>query len=177
MNMKNIAKMITLVIMLGIVTISCNKDDEEPNPVKSNTFTIDGTEYSLSAGFTEEYGGDATTGYNFDLIVHSSGLTATADGVTGQGEALYFELWSTSSTGLAAGTYTAAISEVPNTFTIGEAYINLNASTFSSDEYYEVTAGSVSISISGSTYTINFDLTLEGGKKLTGNYTGTLAAY
>ena len=177
MKLTNITKMLTLVIMLGIVTISCKKDEEPTPGAKTNTFSIDGTEYSLSDGFTEEYGGDATTGYNFDLIVHSSGLTSSANGVTGTGEALYFELWSTSDTGLANGTYSASLNAEPNTFTIGEVYINLNASTFDADESYEVSSGTVTISVSGSTYTINFDLTLTGNKKLTGNYTGTLSAY
>ena len=175
MKMTKIIKTTLLIAMLGIVFVSCKKDEEDPTPQKTNFFSIDGTEYSLSAGFTEEYGGSEATGYNFDLTVHSSGLTyREGDLISGQGEELYFELWSTSSTGLASGTYTSSISEAPNTYTYGEIYININAGDLSADAAYEATSGSVTITVSGSTYSVNFDLTITGGGKLTGNYTGAL---
>ena len=182
MNMIKFTKIILLVTMLGVVTISCKKDGEDPTPQKTNAFTIDGTEYSLSAGFTEEYGGSETTGYNFDLTVHSSGLTlldylGNEVNLTGQGEELYFELWSTSATGLTSGTYTVSTNEAPNTITYSEIYINLNASNGTADAGYEATSGSVTINVNASAYNINFDLTLSGNKKLTGNYTGALTEY
>ena len=166
--------------MLGIIIVSCSDDAEEPTVNKTNSFTVDDTEYSLSEGLTLEYGGDATTGYNFDLYVYSSGIDvsgildsgfAGAGGVAGTGEVLYFELWSTSATGLASGTYAISLSEAPNTYTVSELAINFGESSLN---VYEATAGTVNISKDGSTYSIDFDLTVTGGKAFTGNYTGTL---
>lgn len=173
--MKNIIRTIVLVTMLGIVFVSCSDEGEDPAP-KTNFFSVDGTEYSLSEGLTIEYGGSETSGYNFDLLVFSSGLEPdlNTETFTGEGDFIYFELWSTSTTGLVAGTYTISTENLPNTFTSNNININYVASTKTSDAEYEASAGTVTIAVDGSTYSINFDLTVTGGKTLTGNYTGTL---
>jgi hypothetical protein len=179
MKLTKIIRTIALLTMFSIVLASCSKKEEEPAPKPTNFFTVDGTEYSLSEGLTLEFGGDATTGYNFDLLVFSSGLDpdTSNESFTGEGELMYFELWSTSTTGLAAGTYTINPNSIPNACTSNFISINLNGSTGSSDTEYEGSAGTVTIAVDGSTYSIDFDLTVTGGKTLTGNYTGTLPNY
>jgi hypothetical protein len=49
--------------------------------------------------------------------------------------------------------------------------INLDGNTGSSDENLCCATGNVTITVDGSTYSVNFDLTF-GSKKMTGNYTG-----
>jgi len=177
MKLTKLIRTIALLTLISIVYTSCSKKEEEPAPKTTNFFTVDGKEYSLSEGITIEYGGDATTGYNFDLIVFSSGLEADIinETFTGEGEFMYFELWSTSATGLAAGTYTIAPSATPNACTSNTIYIKYNSTTELSENEYEGSSGTITIAVDGTTYSIDFDLSIIGGKALTGNYTGTLA--
>lgn len=174
--MKKTLNLIMLLLAATYFLSSCSKD-EEPK-VKENVIILDGTEYSISQAVTLEYGGSVDEGYNFDLYIGSSGLDFSEidnTGISGKGNILYFELWSTSTTGLAAGTYTASSSFVPNTYTSSYIAINYDTATDEVDEEYdEVATGGITISVSGSTYTVTFDLTLPAGKKMTGNYTGAI---
>lgn len=175
--MKKFTKAIVLLSFLTFVLASCSKDEEEAAAPKTNFISLDGTEFSLSQGITFEYGGDATTGYNFDLIVASSGLDFSDidnNGITGKGEAVYFELWSTSSTGLETGSYSFNSGAKPSVYTAFFVRTAYDASTDIADETYESATGTITINVDGSTYTIDFDLILTGGKKLTGNYKGSL---
>ena len=176
MKLTKIIRRIALLTMFSIVFTSCSKKEEEPTPKPTNFFTVDASEYSLNEAFTIEYGGDATTGYNFDLLVFSSGLDpdVSNENFTGEGEFMYFELWSTSTTGLAAGTYTINLNTIPNACTSTNIRINHNGATGSNDAEYAASAGTVTIAVDGATYSIDFDLTVTGSKTLTGNYTGTL---
>ena len=175
--MKNSAKLLALVAALIIALSGCS-DKEDPK-TKQNVIIVDGTEFAVTQALTEEYGGDETSGYNFDLLILSSGFDFSDyenSWVTGSGNVLYLELWSTSSTGLVTGTYTSSANFEPNTFTSSYVGINYDTSDDTADQGYEDGTGSVSITVSGSTYTVNFDLTF-GATKVTGNYTGTVSHF
>lgn len=176
--MKTLSSTILILTIVSLVVSSCKKKDEAP-AAKTNFFTVDGKDYAISKGVTIEYGGSATTGYNFDLLLASSGFDFSDfdnSGVKGSGELIYFELWSTSTTGLETGSYSISSTAQPNTYTSNEIDINYDSNTGNTDKEYEATAGTVTIKVEGTTYTIDIDLTVAGGT-LTGNYTGTLTNY
>ena len=163
-----------IIFVFALFLLGCT--EEEP---VINYFNVDGKDYSLSEAFTIEYGGDATTGYNFDLLIHSSEIEPDIENETfiGEGEYMYFELWSSSVTGLAAGIYTINPNTIPNACTSHVIIINYNSSTQDSDTEYDQATGSVIIAVDGSTYSIDFDLTIGKNETLTGNYTGSLPNY
>lgn len=173
--MKNLLKPLTLILVLSILLSGCKKD-EEPAP-KKNYMTYKDTEYDLSSGFLVEFGGSSTTGYNFDLYLLSSGLSVSlTDFITGTGEVLYFELWSSASSGLENGTYTFSNTEAPNKYTTFEALINYNSTDQTVDEDVVDGTGNVTVKVDGQTYTIDFDITTPSGN-IKGNYTGTLEKF
>jgi hypothetical protein len=133
----------------------------------SGSFTYKGITYPLTNASIDDWqDGD------FDLYIASAGIDAYE--WTGIGDIIYFEL--TSPTGaIAEGTY-----DWDDIFgywifwtTLG---VNFNTATLTGDIVDEAVAGSVTISISGSTYTIVFALTMGDGTA-TGSYTGTVSIW
>lgn len=160
-----------IAIMFG-----CSKDSVSTKSM----MTYDGKDYDLSTGVIENYGYDnSTKAYQLDLTLISSGLklkevNGEIDGVTGSGEAIYIEAYSSKADGFAVGKYSFGYDEKPNTFDYGEAYFNFNATT-SSGTTVEIDGGEMTVSKrDGNSYEISFSFTTEDGKKLTGTYKGDL---
>jgi hypothetical protein len=84
---------------------------------------------------------------------------------------IYFELISNSINEISSGTYNFSFSEEPFTFDYGEVALSINTGF---EEYYEIIDGSVSVTKSGSFYTIHFEGSLEDGSSFEGNFSGTL---
>ena len=119
------------MLAMSLSFVSCEKDDED---TKKNQFTYDGVDYALAKGIIENYGlwNYEPNIYNFDLSFFSSGLILDEDAdVTGTGDGLYFEMFSSSETELLPGTYTfdAQESGDANTFDIGMVVVNFNSTT------------------------------------------------
>ena len=72
---------------------SCNKkEDQAPDPY-TNFITLNDKDYSITQGITFEYGGNSTTGYNFELILVGSSLDFSDiynKGIQGKGNVVYF---------------------------------------------------------------------------------------
>ena len=136
----------------------------------SGSFTYDGTTYSLTNGALENYRrGD------FDVVLASSGLNAAQ--WEGAGNVIWFDLISPSIIG-APGTYDW---EGTDGFLIWESGLSFdyNATADIGDWIYgdwEKAASEdyVTISVNGSSYTIQFSITLQDGKVVTGSFTGPL---
>ncbi len=173
--MKKSLLKITILALVGLALSSCEKaDDTDPTISVVNTVTVDGSTYSLVAGVTKDYGGNTNDGYNFDLSLLSSGYTTTnwtsTGSFSGTGEKLYLELWSSSASSLVAGTYSYNSSNGTNTFS------NANFS-LANGTTYTIRAGTITVAVSGSTYTITINLQDTNSKSVTGSFTGSLPSY
>lgn len=170
-------RILTVLFICATVGFTgCTKDKE-----KGNYFTYAGTEYQLIAG-TMQYYGQLTdgAGYNFDISLFSSGVTFdlnTAD-LGGTGHAVYFEMFSSSDSGVSEGEYQFDFlaTESPLTFDEGYFGINLNFDTHTGAVIY-ITSGKVTVSKSGLGYDLTFDCQSIDGEPVSGHFKGILPNY
>ncbi len=174
----------TFFAILTVLSISsCSSDDDGgSNEIRFGTgtgqVTVNGSDFTLDKGLILDYGqnlGEDT--YNFDIELASGDLTIDQNlGPQGVGNYLYLELHSDQSSNLKNGTYTYGFDSVDLSLTDAELEVNYDFETGDSDEFYNVTDGTVELSRSGNTYTLNFDLEVNGSQSLTGSYVGTLGS-
>lgn len=169
--MKNLFFALIAIVAFTVFS-GCNKDDDD-TAVK-NEFTYDGNTYDLVKGYLNDVGPNFNGTHDFDIYLTSSGLSNNNGTITGTGDLIYLDLNTNSSTGLEAGTYNwsstrTAFSIVPGS----QAYIDYNFATFSGTTI-AATAGTVDVAINGMETTITFNLTMSGGKTLTGEWKGVL---
>ena len=134
----------------------------------TGSFTYDGQTYPLAgAGF------DIYSDW-FEVDLASSGINVSE--WTGSGQIIWFELISPSTQG-APGTYTWNSA----TYELWDGGISLDYTAYPESGTYlwfdYATANSgdyVSISVSGSTYTIEFSVLLQDGNTVTGSYPGAV---
>lgn len=165
------ALLLTVMVFTG-----CTKE-EEPDQFR---YTVN--EYPLQQGFIHNYGlQEGATGYNFDVTIHSPGISYNRDRheFQGTGHLVFFQMFSSSATELASGTYqfsTAETAGAPLTFNIANFGMGIN---FSDDTGTLVTAvaGVIKVSGSGEYRTIDFNCTTTTGEKVTGHYSGFIPAY
>lgn len=179
--MKKLVKLFCALFLASSMFISCDKDDDDN---EKNHFTSGGKEYALTQGAFENYGLTDTAdyehdGYNLDLFLFSDGFTISTDSdgemdVTGTGQYLYFELFTSKGSEFDSREYTFNDS-VPypvGTFDYGE--FNLNYSEDIDDNEIEITSGKVTISKDGDMYSISIDCVDENKNAVTGFYKGSL---
>ncbi len=179
--MKKITRTILLLSMLTVVVASCKEDEDEP-AAKTNFFTLDGNEYSLSQAISFE-NGVKDNAFEFELIMASSGVDfSNIDdiGIAGKGDLLYLNMLSSSKDGIADGTYTFSNSATRNPNTYNELFMGVNYEnqTEESDVVYSVGSGEVTVKVEGDIFTIEFNLTVGPNKlKMAGSYTGKITNY
>ena len=136
----------------------------------SGSFTYDGATYSLTNGILEAYKMN-----DFDIVLASSGLDAAE--WEGVGDVIWFDLISPFIIG-APGTYDWAGTDGFQLWDSGLS-LDYNATEDTGDWIYgdwEKLASEdfVTLSRNGRSYTIEFSVTLEDGKVVTGSFTGPL---
>ena len=152
---------VAAVLALSVVIFSCSKDDDKP----SSSFTVDGKTYALATGVDLQYG-EVTAGVYGHLIDFSSKASTTSM------DYIYVDLYAASANSLPDGTYTFnASSEEALVIASGEVAIGESATA---GTYYDITAGTIVVSNSGKKFV--FDLTVDGGKNVTGTFNGALTA-
>ncbi|RKD92851.1 hypothetical protein [Mangrovibacterium diazotrophicum] len=178
--MKTI-KLFFIAMLATAMLAGCGDDDEgDSNP--ANYFKVDGKTYELKVGYLQNWGTDEGyyEGYNLDLVLVSDGFSFDMESyeLTGIGDAVYFEMFTTESTGLDAGEYEYSSTEPYPTgsFDYGEYYVGFDIETEDYESYGYFTAGTVTVSKSGSTYQISFSCTTSTGKKVTGYFKGILTS-
>lgn len=176
MKKKNFFMMAIVFLAFASSTmfVSCGDDDDDENE-KTNYFMLGEMEGDLDKGHLEYYGmWEEGEGYNFDIILVSSSIDF--DSETGVGDFAYFELFSESATELKPGTYTFNETYQAYTFDEGNFGIDFNIDSEENQDTGEMSNGSVEISKSGDTYTIEFS-GIASGKTVKGHYSGTLMYY
>ncbi len=172
-----------ILLVICIVLISCDKDDQDSSANK-NFLKVDDIEYDLSAGIIENYGIDVGNnwhfGYNTDLLLYSKNLSFQMDEdeweLIGNGQAVYFEMFSTTALSLDNTDYLYTSSEPCQigTFDDADYIINYESDDESELDSQGIANGSVKVSKSGSTYSITINCTSKNGKNVTGFYKGAL---
>jgi len=168
---------------LAITLTACKKDDDGDKNGLKNAFSYDGKTYSTPKALLEQYGENYGGGsHDFDFTFYSNGFTwdSQEEDFTGTGEAVYIDLNSSSPTEVTPGNYTVELEADREAFNIVFAItvLQYNKDTETGTEL-EVTAGSATVAKSGATYTVEYDFTVTGGKKVKGHFEGvpTIADY
>ncbi len=167
---------LTIVALVAAVLITGCSKPEEPN-----IFVYTVNEYPLFQGFIHNYGmPDGATGYNFDVTIHSSGVSYNRylHEFQGVGHVVFFQMYSSSATELANGTYqfVTGESKAPATFDIANFGMNLD---FGNETGTVVTAvsGVVKVSGSGDRRIFDFECMTSTGERITGHFSGWIPAY
>ena len=177
--MKSIIKISILTFCLLIV--SCNKSSV--TPVLKNSITYNNKEYEVKSGLLEYYGKILGTGNNIDLILISSGLVPVitnglVDSITGTGNGINFEMFTTGTTALDVGDYNFDANKTgnPGTFAFANTILNFTTSTQQGIDL-DMNGGKVTIKQNGSVYEITFNCTGVDEKNITGYFKGSLQYY
>jgi hypothetical protein len=176
--MKRFAFLLLSLSAIIFIITGCKKDEEE---TRKNAVTYNGTEYDLSFGTLENFGKDPLDpAYNLDLTIYSSGFTLPAgtsniDLLTGSGQIIYFELYTSGSTALDSREYVfdASASGNNGTFDYSILGINFDSSSYDGD-LHEITNGKITVVKNGEEYEITIDCKEASGKTITGFFKGKL---
>lgn len=170
-------KILTGLLIFSLLGMTgCSKDKEE-----GNYFLYGGVEYPLNQSVMQYYGQlTEGAGYNFDVSLFSTGITfdeVEAD-LDGTGQAIYFEMFSSSATGLVNGDYLFDMlaSENALTFDKGNFGTNLDFNT-QTGEVINIISGKVTVSKSGNEYEFTFSGEIQGGATITGHFKGSIPYY
>lgn len=176
--MKKATNIILATFILSILfMVGCKKDSDSP----SYKMNYDGTDYSLSQGFLENFGKwTDEMDYNMGIVLLSSGFTVheangELDSLSGIGHGITFDLYTTSSNKIDIGVYTYESNDTgqAGTFGYGDGVINYNSATEDGTEF-DIAAGKLTIVQNGDTYELNFECTADNGKHVTGYFKGSL---
>ncbi len=156
----------------GTLAFQSCKDDEKP----SNQISYDGEKVKITSVVYDSDVDSEGEGLYSHTVLALSGLEFTEGSIKGSGDALELYLVNKSEDGITAGTYT--IGDNLEDGSLGAAlYVDvvITDETQSFGDTIEAESGTVSIEKNGDTYTIVFDLTVDG-KKLTGKYKGKITS-
>ena len=168
----------SLILAAIIALLGSCKDDE--NPKQDSSVTYDGKEYSLTKAFAAlddiEIEDDGTW-YVWSLLLSDNGISYDDDEeeLKGSGDLIYAELWTLDDDSkLPVGTF--VFPEAGGNFIEeGGLYLGYDLEEEEGEEDLDdIKSASVTISKSGSTYTISFSFTLLNDKVITGKYVGTV---
>lgn len=161
-----------MVLILSIGFMSCRENSADSDD-ETTGLTFDGEVFELAWGEIYDYG-EFTEGYrNYDFIIFEKeeDFSSEEDEYNSK-HAIYLWFESPGAGSFDPGTYVFSSTNIDeNHLYTGEIIY------FAEDDYIEVTAGEVEISISGATYTLEFDLTFEGGKELKGTLSYDFEVY
>lgn len=173
--MNRIAVMSSVLLGAALIFSGCSK------PEKPESFVYTVNEYPLDQGFIHNYGmPEGATGYNFDVTIHSQGVTYNRERheFLGTGHLVFFQMFSSSATELSSGTYqfSTADAGAPSTFNVANFGMSVD---FTNETGTIVTAvsGTVRVSGSGDHRTFDFECMTATGEKITGHFSGWIPAY
>lgn len=140
----------TLVVALLVTTVSGCDEAGAGGGTGAGELTYGGDTTTLDQLYFLDYGDSGNGVYNIDVYLMPSTLN-WSDG-SGTGRYVYLEMFF-SSPQVAAGTYTFSDELDPPAGTFSD-YSDVSTVTDTGDDWEDFTSGEVTISISGSTYTI-----------------------
>ncbi len=179
MSRMKVAVAIAITAVLFIFVACTTTEDDPAEPVGGSYFTYDGTTYTLASAIIEDYGallGEDESGYDLDFTAGTFEQAFFEDGPPpGIHSIIFLDLISPTPT-LASGTYTWSTTRTD--FTLFDAMIFLNADFQSgSGTLIRPESGTVTVSVNGDIYTVEFTLILTDGKTVTGRYSGAAPVF
>ncbi len=173
--MKPVLKFFAPFLILPLMFSSCSDDESIPNRI-----IIDGESFKLNKGYIAGYGIDVDDNGNqgslYEILLTSAGITVNGDEIGGEGQILVLTLFSGSTIELKPGTYNYSDGFIEST--LYDAFAADADFDSGSGEAYFTLDGTVTISRSGNTWTIRFELEMEsgGGEEVdvTGSFSGPL---
>lgn len=188
--MKNSIKFLLALFIMSTVFVGCGKDDDEDTDdgtgdvvTVTNYLMIDATKYELNKSYIYEYGEVGTDLYNIDMELSSPGLiyhtsNNDIDSVTGAGNVIYFELFTSNMSILDTGVYTYDENgSVAKTLISGTANIGLNVANNDAGDEYIVASGTFTVISNSTTIEISFNCVGDNGKVIKGQYKGSATSY
>lgn len=163
-----------LIFLLPIVLLNgCKESGTDSDSKSDNNFEYDGKTYALEAGVIFDYGVESEGFRNYDFILTEKvedfdELNESEEEELNSDYFVYFWLESLGESSFTGGTFNFDDSEEAET-----SHLYSSELTFLSgneEEYFEAISGKVNVSIDGDTYTLDFDITLDNGKKMVGKF-------
>ena len=162
---------LSAVAILLLVFTGCTKE-EEPDHFR---YTVN--DYPLQQGFIHNYGmTEGASGYNFDVTIHSQGISYNRDRheFQGTGHVVFFQMFSSSATELAKGTYqfnSAEAAGAPSTFNVANFGMQINFAD-ETGTIVSAVSGTVKVSGTGEYRTFDFDCVTATGEQVSGHFNG-----
>lgn len=175
--MKKYFKLLLAVSLVsGLAFTSCKKDEKKDDEPKTtaNSATYDGTTFTLASSWVQNYGAVGSAN-NIDLSLIGDGITVTSDtSVSGIGNVLYLEIFTTGSNFLTTGTYTFNENSIDAGAFNGKFSINYNGATDEAQDQFLISSGTLQVTAhSANNISVAFSGNLSNGKTLTANFTGS----
>jgi hypothetical protein len=178
--MKNLLKILWIAPLL--LMFNCGDDDDESNnviPQADNVLIVGDVSYDLEWGSLLNFGEFEPGIINIDLELWSTGIIEPESGCDvdeGEGQGLYFEMFTSNETSLDDGTYTYNMDPALTTWDYGDYNLNISSSNSDTtdDLWVVLESGTVSIEKTGSNYNISWDLVDVNNVSITGTYSGSL---
>jgi hypothetical protein len=171
MNLKLASVLCSFVLIggLGVVFQACSEEETE----EKNELTVDGQTFALTHGYLEMYQDVHPVS---GAAIYKWSVNLESDELSSIWHWIRFNLNSKTGTTLAPGTYSFDGQNTQDdlTFFFGEVVTNYDVTTGDGEEYEDFETGTVTIVRSASKYTVIFDVTMYGGIKVKGSYTGSL---
>lgn len=148
--------------------MSCGNDDSDDGGGGINIT-------NFTSAILDDFGANGNGSFDVDITLLSD-FTVSANGISDL-TSVYLDLNTSIEGELEAGTYTFGAER--DVFIMVDAEVTLDAAidsdgNLSAGQEFTITDGTVEVSVSGSTYTITFNLTASTGETITGSYTGEL---
>lgn len=161
--MKNLFYAFTLIAV--VLFTGCGDDDEAPSPGLSGSVTFDGTATNISTGLLADFGLLGNS-YNVDFYVSDGEIDFINDGTSGS-ILVYIELFNDGDA-FSPGTFEYGNNSAERS--IGDAFVQ------TAGNVSRPTGGSVTVTGSGSTFEITYNLEFTDNITLTGTVNGTFAS-
>jgi hypothetical protein len=182
---STLAYRLLLLLFCGFLTVSCSDDDEVP-PL-SNQLEYDSSKYDLGMGLTYDLG---PFGFGSEQTHYIQGILLTDAATLNQDPTFTLNLFLFSSGTVVPVTGTFEFADVASMSSLDrviEKYkwknfflnsgllldVNKDKNLDRDQEYFEIINGTITLSGTAPNYTIACDVTLETGKQLKAQYTGT----
>jgi len=162
------------ILSFSLAFVSCSKDDEEKNGGK---FTYNNVTYNLDKGQTIYVGEEEPNIYEHNVVLLSKDINvnlSSGEPVSGIGDFMIFDLYSSSPTSIEPMTYTSAGTLGAGSVGFGAFVINMNVQTQSYDFIRYIKDINLEVEKSGDRYMIDINATDMNGMNVTGRYEGPL---
>lgn len=166
----------TMVLLLASTLVACDLLGVDDNgdsssggdgPRGTGLLMYQDTTDELTQLWFDNYGSTGSA-YNIDLLIATDNIDFQNE--TGTGRFVYLEMFFPTNA-VTAGTYAFATTEVAGTFS---DFSDISTVVNGNVTWDDLTAGSVTIGVSGSTYTITGSVTTDTGDTATFSYEGPL---